>query len=297
MQIIDAHHHLWDLARLPYPWLRPEAGPRPFGDHTSIKRDYHPADYAADCGAAIVGSVHVQANAGAGDPVIETAWVAEQTQDCGWPVAIVGEVQLADLALADTIARHAAYRAFRGVRLFAGYDADPRWRQCADPALLQSAAAHDLAATLARGGYSLDVVVHAAQLHPLADLARAVPDLAIIVNHLGQPRTSDFAGAGLWRDGISRAAAEPNICVKLSGLWTIDRTWRPEVLAPFVRHVVSAFGAGRCMYGSNLPIERVMLPARHQVPRLLEALGDMPEADRDAIFGRTARRFYRLSIG
>jgi len=135
---------------------------------------------------------------------------------------------------------------------------------------------------------------YAAQLGQVSELAQEFPDLQIAINHLGQPRTSQFAAAGLWRDGIAQASARPNIVIKLSGLWTIDRAWRPDILAPFVRHVLSAFGAGRCMYGSNLPIEKVLVTPHLQIPRLLEALDLPSEAERDAIFRRTAAHFYRL---
>ena len=48
--IIDGHFHLWDLEALPYPWLAPDAGPRPFGDHTGIKKSYLPGNYREDWG-------------------------------------------------------------------------------------------------------------------------------------------------------------------------------------------------------------------------------------------------------
>lgn len=294
VQIIDAHHHLWELRRFPYLWLKPEAGPRAFGDHSAIKRDYLASEHAFNLSVDLIGSVHVQANAGAPDPVDETAWVEEETRSFSWPVAIVGEIRLSDEDPAEAIARHSRTAAFRGFRVFAGYDDDPKWRQCTDPEFLRSAKLQVLAEALARRRLSLDVVLHAQQLPAVAELAAAFPDLPIVINHLAQPRKSDLKAAAEWREGILRASDEPNLYIKISGLWTIDRDWRPEVIAPFLAHVVQAFGAARCMYGSNLPIEMVMMPPDLQVPRLLAGLGPIAKEARDAIFRRTAAGFYRL---
>src|SRR5690242_12288213 len=93
--LIDSHHHLWDLSRFPYRWLRPEAPPRPFGDHTAIKQAYLVDDYRHDCGALqVMASVHVQANCGAARPAEETAWLQSLADETGTPTAVVGYADL-----------------------------------------------------------------------------------------------------------------------------------------------------------------------------------------------------------
>jgi predicted TIM-barrel fold metal-dependent hydrolase len=128
-QIVDAHHHLWELARFPYPWLLPSAPPRPFGDHGAIKRDYRIGDYLDDTAARVAASVHVQANAGATDPVAETRWVAQEAARSGRSIAIVGFADPLDPDLPRTLDRHMAVADFRGVRIFAGWDHSPGWTQ------------------------------------------------------------------------------------------------------------------------------------------------------------------------
>jgi predicted TIM-barrel fold metal-dependent hydrolase len=95
--------------------------------------------------------------------------------------------------------------------------------------------------------------------------------------------------------GIAAAAGPGNVAIKLSALWTIDRAWRPEVLTPFLAHAVGAFGADRCLFGSNLPVEGVMLLPVALVVRLCAALdmAGIGGRDRDAILRRTALRVYR----
>ena len=291
--LVDAHHHLWDLARFPYPWLRPEAPPRPFGDHAAIKRDFLLDEYRCDMSPGLLASVHVQANCGAVDPVAETAWLSAVAAAAGHRLAIVGQVDAEADDIGRQLDRHAAHAGFRGVRLFAGHDPDPAWCQTDDPRRLSRPQVLRLAEALCKRGFTLDVVVNAAQLRQVADLAARFPDLPVIVNHLGHPRSADFGAAGEWRAGILAAAGAGNVMLKLSALWTIDRGWRAELLAPFLGHAVGAFGAGRCMFGSNLPVEGVMLPPGAPVPRLRAALDMAGIADHDAILRSTALRVYR----
>jgi predicted TIM-barrel fold metal-dependent hydrolase len=91
MQIIDAHHHLWDLDRHRYPWLRPQT-PHPGGDLTPICQSYRLEDFLADAaGLELVKSVHLQAEIDRSDPVAETAWlqaIADAPGSRGFPHGI-----------------------------------------------------------------------------------------------------------------------------------------------------------------------------------------------------------------
>ncbi len=292
--IVDAHHHLWDLSRFPYPWLHPSAPHRPFGDHTAIKRDYPIEAYLEDVASPLRASVHVQANSGAVDPVAETAWIAQEAERTGRQVAIIGPADPADVDLPRTIDRHADFAGFRGLRLFAGWDASPIWSQTKDPQLLRSEPILRLATDLCERELSLDLVVFPAQLPQLAELVQRVPGLRIAVNHLGMPRAGHAGEEAQWRAGVRALSPFANVFFKISGLWTIDRDWRHEAIGPYVQHVVASLGADRCMYGSNLPIEKLMTPMASQLAQLQAALPDLSEQDRHMLFGGTATNFYRL---
>ncbi len=119
--IVDAHHHLWDLAANRYPWLEGPMHDRGWGDWSALRRNYLVADLLADAASQnLVKSVHVQANVDPSDPVAETAWldaVARRPDARGLPSAIVA---FADLSSPDALAcleRHArASDRMRGVR-------------------------------------------------------------------------------------------------------------------------------------------------------------------------------------
>ena len=86
-----------------------------------------------------------------------------------------------------------------------------------------------------------------AQLPQLAEFAGTHPGLSIVIDHLATLRGDDPAGMEAWRMGIAEVAWCGNVSMKLSGLWSVDRGWRAERLAPHLRHVLAHFGAARCM--------------------------------------------------
>lgn len=295
LPIVDAHHHLWDLSRFPYRWLAPEAPPRRFGDHSAIKRDYLADDYRADFdGLNLVGSVHVQANCGAEDPVAETAWLQGLADKTGSPTAIVAEVDLTRADAAKQIERHRQYARLRGVRALVAWDRDGRWRFADRPGMLGEPAFRAGAAALAAAGLSLDLVVVPEQLPEVAQLAGAIPDLPIVINHLAQIEPSIPGSAENWHAGIASVADCRSVHMKLSGLWTIDLNWSPERLRPFVDPAVDLFGSQRLMYGSNLPVEKVNTGAARQIEVLTAILGQRSNEVVDRVFFANAIRFYRL---
>src|SRR4029078_722371 len=90
MDIIDAHHHLWDLSGNHYPWLLDPKTPRVYGDHSPICRDYLISAFLRDIAhQPIAKSVHVQADHDSGDPVRETRWLQSIADRHGYPHAIV----------------------------------------------------------------------------------------------------------------------------------------------------------------------------------------------------------------
>ena len=118
--MIDAHHHLWDLNAIHYPWLMAEGVERFFGNPAPIQRDYLVDEFRAEASAAgVAASVHIQV--GAEDGLAEARWVqAVAEANAGWPAA---QVVFCDLTADDLTARLDAFGALstvRGVRQIVG---------------------------------------------------------------------------------------------------------------------------------------------------------------------------------
>jgi len=291
---IDAHHHLWDLGRFRYAWLAPDSPPRPFGDHAALKRNYRPSDYLTDIsGTGIVGSVFVEANAGA-PRAGEIEWVDEVAGDTSLPGVSVGSVDLRRPDVASILSEFQRSPRMRGIRMSLCWDERTQWRFIDRPDVMLTPEFRNGLAALTRRGLVLDVLVVPGQLSQLSQLASENPDQAIVIDHLGTPWFETASDRDAWQDGMRQCAQCDNIAVKISGLWTLDRAWRPDVIAGPVHYVVDLFGPRRCMWGSNLPVEKLMCPVRDQIVRLEQVLASLTEDDRNAIFHGTAKRVYRI---
>lgn len=291
-EMIDGHHHLWDLARSPYTWLRPEAAPRPFGDHTAIKRNFLPADYrAATAGLDIAASVHVEAMPGAADPAAESAWLDEIRPGDGIVAASIAHLdpRSPDLDVAlDALARH---ETVRGIRTGIAFRANSPWRFANAAGLAQSDDFRRGIAHIAARNHIVEMILLPEQIVELVELADAHPNTPFVINHMA---TLEPGFEDVWREGVRAAAQRANIHMKLSGMWTIARDWNEATIRMPVRFAVEAFGAARCLWGSNLPIEGLMCGAARQIEMLHRVLDDLPAHDRAAIFGGTAARLYRI---
>ena len=142
---------------------------------------------------------------------------------------------------------------------------------------------------------SLDALVLTRHLPHLLTLARRRPDLAIVINHGAKPPIATGEGGQAWTRGIDALAELPQVSCKLSGLLTeAAPTQGPEVLAPYVQRLVSAFGPERLMWGSDWPVLNMAgdYGGWLALARTLSGLTD--PVDLAALFGGTTRRFYRI---
>ena len=295
--IVDAHHHLWDLGALHYPWSK--AGPHDvgWGDTTALFADYLVADLRRDAARQnLVKSVHVQANVDPADPVRETEWlerVASAPDAGGMPNAIVAFVDLSSPDAARTLERHAAWPRLRGIRQVLNRHADPKLNRAPKDYLADPVWQRQFA-LLARHGLSFDAQVYWQQMPALVELARRHPDTTIVLDHAGMPAERTPEGLAGWEQGMRALAACPNVVVKLSGYGMTDLHWTVESLRSFVRGPIEWFGPARAMFGSNFPVDRLMADYDRLWDAYRTLVADLPAADRAALLRATAERVYRI---
>jgi predicted TIM-barrel fold metal-dependent hydrolase len=128
-----------------------------------------------------------------------------------------------------------------------------------------------------------------------AAVAESCPDVTFILQHAGMLEDLSPAGHEAWRTGMQRLAACPNIVCKLSGLGTFIHRNDPTHIANLVEETVAIFGASRCLFGSNFPIEKLWTSFGDLVAAHRTALGSLNESDRDAILRANAVRIYRVT--
>ena len=117
--------------------------------------------------------------------------------------------------------------------------------------------------------------------------------MRVVIDHCMKPQIRHGAFDD-WAAGMRALAEDTGAFCKLSGIVTESDGWSEEKLAPYVHHVIDMFGPGRVMWGSDWPVCRLEASYedwRRAAERLTQQLSD---GDRAAIFGETARAFYRI---
>jgi len=299
MEIVDPHHHLWDLELNRYPWLSEDMSDRGWGDLGPLKKSYRVADLLADAEAAgvtLLKSVHVQANYDPSDPVGETIWLektAANPASRGFPHGIVGFADLSAPDVDSVLAAHCAHGRIRGIRQVLNRHPDPRLNRAPKDFLTDPAWRRGLS-RLADHELSFDVQVYHHQMAAVADVVAENPDITFILDHAGMPAERDDENLAGWHEGIARLAAAPNMVVKLSGFGMVETDWTASSIRPFVLHCIESFGPERAMFASNFPVDRLMATYGRLWAAYDEIVSDFTTAERYALFRGTAERTYRI---
>ena len=276
--MIDTHLHIWQLERGWYGWNTPVLG--------AVHADSAIEDVGDDLvTAGVEGVVVVQA----ADTLAETGWllsVAEADPRLG---GVVGYLPLAEPDAVPGLLRTYAGRPLVGIRqLWHAHD-DPG--ELADPAVLDSLR------LLGDAGLPVDVPDAWPRLWPaLADAVRAAARTTFVLDHAGKPPFGDHDAWPRWEDDLRALAANPNVVIKLSGLFGGSGSTIPATateLARVVRLVREIAGPDRIMIGSDWPMIRGSASYAGSLARLRGLLADWTDAELGAALTGTAARVYR----
>ena len=293
--IVDAHHHIW--RRTDLPWLAGPMQPRIFGPYEPIRRDYPIEEFRRDCEpAGVVRSVYVQTNWPPARALDEIQWVQSVAAATGWPHAIVGYVDL----LADDCAPalDAALKAsplLRGMRMQLHWHENPLYRFAPRADLCDDPKVRANLAQLAERGLLFELQVFPSQMRGAARLAASLPRLQVVLTHAGMLEDTSAAGIALWRDGMAALADCANVAVKLSGLGTFLHRVDRDYIGFVINETIERFGAERCLFGSNFPIEKLWTDYATLLAEYRSVLAPFSETEREQIFSATGRQIYRLA--
>jgi predicted TIM-barrel fold metal-dependent hydrolase len=229
--------------------------------------------------------VHVNATAPLPDPSAETAWLDQMADVHGWPNAIVGACELASADAPDLLRRHTHWTRLRGVR-------DLTFSQRPDldavgPAL---AVAGDLE-------LCVELRTPVPQLSVLGNLAERWPDVQFVLSHAGLPHKRTEEAFVEWRSAISELADRSNIVCKISAVaGSSDRNWTVESIQPWIMTCIEAFGADRCMFGTNWPLDRLWRPYVELVAAYRQIIAGFDENTQHDLFHGTAERTLRTPL-
>ncbi len=336
LPIVDPHHHLWDrtpvAAQMPLP---EHPFSQVIGAFPHYLLDELLADLKSGHNVRATVFLECRAMYRAGGPdalkcVGETEFVngiaaMSASGLYGDVRACAGIVGHANLKLGDDVEDvlrahiHAGNGRFRGIRHSASYDADAGvlgiMADRHPPGLYRDAKFREGFKWLHKLGLSFDAWLLEPQLPDLVDLVRAFPDTQIVLDHVGTPLgMASYAGKreerfATWKENIRALARSENVSVKLGGLGMpfcgfpsfhskppagseqLAREWRP-----YIETCIEAFGADRCMFESNFPVDGGSCTYPVLWNALKRVAAGCSPSEKTALFSGTAARVYRLAL-
>ena len=318
LPICDPHHHFWDLRpqSIPYQrYLLHELNADIYSGHNvrstafvearSMYRSTGPEELRPVGEVEFVQGLAAASNSGVYGPSRAAA-------------AIVGHADLKLGAKVEAVLEElqaASPNRFKGIRHNVTWNTDPSWDNRETEGILANSQFRDGAKVLADRGLSLDMMQSFPQMPEIADFAKAVPNLTIILNHIGGLSRSgiynnkDDEVIPVWREGIAAVAACPNVVVKLGGLGMprIGFGWHArevpigseelaEAMSPWLTYCIEQFGPNRCMFESNFPPDKVSFSYNVMYNAFKIMSGSYSSTERAAMLHDTAVRVYRIDV-
>jgi len=277
---IDAHHHLWDVRKRDYDWLKTQ--------DPQIQRTFDVSDLQiAMASAAIDRTIVVQTVHELGETRDLLATAAAHAETIA---GVVGWVDLVDPAVSDTLVELMAGEDgsfLVGIRHVVHNEPDAGW-------LMRADVRRGLQA-VGEAGLAYELLVRTRELPAVIEVAESLPDVKFVLDHIGKPPIAE-GGCDEWADLITAIAAHPNVTCKLSGLVSEAKPGATTAdFQPYGDRILETFGAGRIMFGSDWP---VCLPYRSYegvYELAVELVQGLSASELAAVFGLNAVAVYGLA--
>ena len=273
--------HSWDLQKVRYSWLD--------GDTSILAQTYYPLDIEPQLSAANVSAaIMVQA----ANSIDDTAFMFECAAQYPWIIGVVGWVDLLNpQTTKQQLEAHLENKYFKGIRHLIHDEPDSNW-------LLQPNVIKSLE-ILANHGLPFDVVgVKIEHIKAAIQVAKQIPHLKMVLDHLNHPPIGTHEQFGAWGDAIAEAAAMPNFYAKISGLGTCCANfndWSATTIEPYVAYVLKHFGVDKLMIGGDWPVSLLAgdyVTTLLQYQAIIEKLVD--SENQEKIYTTNATAFYKL---
>jgi L-fuconolactonase len=272
---IDSHVHFWKYDKKRYDWI----------DNTmkTLQQDYLPEHLSLPMKRNdIDGVVAVQAN----QSEYDTHFLVELANTHSVIKGVVGWVDLQ----ADNVEER--------LQFFSQYPIIKGYRHVVQGEPLDFLARENFrrgVRALKAFNYTYDILIFHNQLQPAIDFVRAFPDQPFVIDHCAKPDIRHHNIAE-WSALMKEIAQFPNVCCKLSGLFTEAnwKEWSAADFYPYLDVVFEAFGVNRLLFGSDWPV--MLLSGIYvQWKSLLEKYMEHADPDdKEKVFGENAIQFYNL---
>lgn len=278
--VVDTHQHLWVMSERAYDWIVPEYG--------ILNNDFRPEDVAADSAkAGITATVLVQA----ADTYDDTFYMLSVARAYESVKGVVGWVPFNKPTEArESLDLFDNNSYIKGYRNLTHNYSDPRW-------ILQASCKETLA-DISKRDLSLDMVsVNSDHSRAIVEVADALPNLRIVVDHMAKPNIAEKQWDD-WADDMAELAKRSNVYVKHSGLNTASgQGWTAASWEPYINFCLEKFGSNRMMMGSDWPVSLLNGDFLGVWAAQMESISKLSQSEQEDICYKTAQSFYKLNLG
>jgi len=278
MTTIDAHQHFWHYSAAEYGWIDDSMA--------VLRRDFLPEELRGEMArTAVDACVAVQAR----QSLAETRWLLSLADAHAHIAGVVGWFDLQSPDVRVDLDHLAAHPKLVGVRHIVQSEADDRFLM--RPAFLRGVG------QLEAFGLAYDLLIYPRHLACAVEFVSQFERQRFVLDHLAKPNIRG-GERETWARDLRRLAACPHVYAKLSGLVTeADWTrWTADQIRPYLDVAFECFGADRLMIGSDWPVCTVAAGYAHTLDVVREYLSTLPSADRVAVLGGNAQRFWKLKL-
>ena len=296
IEIIDAHHHFWDLNQNYYPFLSDKIDENFFlGNYEFIRKNYLPNDYLNDSKEHnVIGTIHCEAEWDRNDQVGETRWLENLSKKNKFPNAIVAHAWFHKNNSEEIIAKQASFDMVKGIRSKPITKLSPNSDDLTGEGSMQDINWRNGLKLLEKYNLNYDLRIPNWHLEEAIEIVRLIPNTKVIINHAGFPWDRTKQGMEYWRKGIKLMSLEPNTFIKLSEFGVKDKDWDYSQNEQIIKELIDLFSPQRCMFASNFPVSKIKISFKDLYNNYKKIVKSFSSDEKKWLFAKTASEVYNL---
>lgn len=296
IEIIDAHHHFWDLNQNYYPFLSDKIDENFFlGNYEFIRKNYLPNDYLNDSKEHnVIGTIHCEAEWDRNDQVGETRWLENLSKKNKFPNAIVAHAWFHKKNSEEIIAKQASFDMVKGIRSKPITKLSPNSDDLMGEGSMQDINWRNGLKLLEKYNLNYDLRIPNWHLEEAIEIVRLIPNTKVIINHAGFPWDRTKQGMEYWRKGIKLMSLEPNTFIKLSEFGVKDKDWDYSQNEQIIKELIDLFSPQRCMFASNFPVSKIKISFKDLYNNYKKIVKSFSSDEKKWLFAKTASEVYNL---
>lgn len=289
IKIIDPHVHFWDLSLGRNHWLSGRSDL--LGSLAPINKNYLKQEYLLDSQEFDVEKIiHVEA-ASKIFSKSEVEWLDKLYDSDSFLGGIVAGVDFLDPRLEEALEFYGNNKRVKGVRQLLNWSENPKYTAADRSDDLTNQQWIKNFSLLKKYHLSFDMQICPEQMNGAIALAELYSDIEIIIDHAGMPIAEYLH---VWKKGIARLSSCKNVYIKLSGFGMFDHHWRKESVIMYIEYIINCFGANRCMFASNFPVDKLYRSYNALMQSYIQIAQECFHQDINKLFYENAKIIYKL---